>query len=291
MLHIVECGVSVVFISQGLSGTSVQWMRNGSTLLYMVLDESLGLGFLEVFMKKNRALLIISLLLNLALLGCTIYIGGVKTNFFQRIGTRLGICKTIPKERGDYWCIQGWNNSFLKLGVDFDVVFLGNSITRGSDFREYFPSTSICNLGYPGDNMDGMMLRIPSVQGVHPKKVFVMAGINGLHMQPKKVFIEKYENLATALCDSLPNTQIYFQSILPVNNNDFGKYVCDNEKIKWANTEIEHIAASHNCGYIDLFSVLAVNDELPKEISRDGVHLLPEAYDKWAKAIEPFVEP
>lgn len=266
-------------------------MRNGSTLLYLVLAEPLGLGFMKRLMKKNRALLIISLLLNIALLGSIIYIGGVKTNFFQRVGTRLGICEPIPKTRGDYWCIQGWNNSFIKLGVDFDVVFFGNSITRGSDFREYFPSTSICNLGYPGDNMDGMMLRIPSIQGVHPKKVFVMAGINGLNMQPKEVFTEKYEKLATALCDSLPNTKIYFQSILPVNNKDFGKHVCDNDKIKWANTVIEQIAESHNCGYIDLFSVLAVNNELPKEISRDGVHLLQEAYDKWAKAIEPYIAP
>lgn len=253
------------------------------------LDESLGLGFLKWIMKKNQALLIISLLLNLALIGCVFYIGGVKTNFFRRVGTRLGICETVPIERGDYWCIQGWNNSFLKLGVDFDAVFFGDSITHGSDFREYFPSTTICNLGYPGDNMDGMMLRIPSIQGVHPKKVFVMAGINGLHMQPEKIFTRKYENLASALCDSLPNTQIYFQSILPVNNSDFGKYVCDNEKIKWANSVIEQIAESHNCGYIDLFSVLAVNDELPKDISRDGVHLLPEAYEKWAKAIESFM--
>ena len=74
-----------------------------------------------------------------------------------------------------------------------------------------------------------------------------------------------------------------------MNNKDFGKFVCDNEKIKWANTVIEKIAGSHNCGYIDLFSVLAVNDELPKEISKDGVHILPEAYDKWAKTIEPYM--
>ena len=242
-------------------------------------------------MKKNRALLIISLLLNFALLGSTIYLGVLKDKPVRKAETKTETTKPAPESRADYWCIKGWNNAFLKLGVDFDVVFFGNSITYGSDFRKYFPSTSICNQGYPGDNMDGMMIRIPAIQAVHPKKVFVMAGINGLNRQQEEVFTEKYETFASALCDSLPNAQIYFQSILPVNNKDFGKFVCDNEKIKWANTEIERIAGSHGCVYIDLFSVLAVNDELPKEISKDGVHILPEAYDKWAKTIEPYMLP
>jgi len=241
-------------------------------------------------MKKKSTFLILSLLLNILLLGAVFYIGAIKTNFFSRMGNRLGLWEMNPKHRVDYWCIQGWNNSFQKLGVDFDVVFYGNSITRGSDFREYFPSVSICNLGYPGDNMDGMMLRIPSIQGVHPKKVFVMAGINGLHLQPKDVFTEKYDKLVSALCDSLPGTQIFLQSILPVNNTDFGKYVGDNDKIKWANTVIEQIAENHNCTYVDLFNEYAVNDEMPKELSRDGVHLLPHAYEKWARVIEPYFQ-
>ena len=255
----------------------------------MAFAESKGPGFLYENMKKKSTFLIVSVLLNVLLLGAIFYIGAIKTTFFNRVGTRLGLWESVPKQRGDYWCIQGWNNSFQKLGVDFDVVFYGNSITRGSDFREYFPSVSICNLGYPGDNMDGMMLRIPSIQGVHPKKVFVMAGINGLNLQPKDVFTEKYDKLVSALCDSLPNTRIYLQSILPVNNTDFGKHVCDNDKIKWANTVIEHIAEIHSCTYVDLFNEYAVNDEMPKELSRDGVHLLPQAYEKWADVIEQFI--
>ncbi len=239
-------------------------------------------------MKKNHGLLIVSLILNLLLIGSTIFIG-VKTGFFRSPGDEEDIKEPDPKPRADFWCIKGWNNSFLKLGVDFDVVFFGNSITYGSDFRKYFPSVTICNQGYPGDNMDGMLLRLPAVQSVHPKKVFVMAGINGLSSQTEEVFTEKYEAFAATLCDSLPNTKIFFQSILPVNNNDFGKYICDNQKIKWANTVIKQIAESHNCEYIDLFSVLAVNDELPKEISRDGVHILPEAYDRWAEEIRKFM--
>lgn len=137
--------------------------------------------------SKNRRGLIVTLVLslvaNVVLLAGIYFIGGVKTSFFRRIGTRMGICEMNPKDRGDYYCISGWTNTLNKLNYDADVVFFGNSITRGGDFQDYFTDVKTCNLGYPGDNMDGMMLRMGQIKAVNPEKVFVMAGINGLQSQ------------------------------------------------------------------------------------------------------------
>ena len=86
--------------------------------------------------------LVLSLVANVMLLVGVYYIGGVKTNFFKRLGNRMGWVQvnsdaveisSNPEDRGDYWCIQGWTNTLNKLGYDADVVFFGNSITRGGN--------------------------------------------------------------------------------------------------------------------------------------------------------------
>lgn len=160
--------------------------------------------------------LVLSLVANVLLLGSIYFIGGVKTNFFRRIGTRMGVCETKPQDRGDYWCIQGWTNTLRKLGYDADVVFFGNSITRGGNFQDYFPNVKTCNLGYSGDNMDGMMLRMEQIKAVSPEKVFVMAGINGLQMQTDDVFEKKYQQMVDSIKKTVPEAEVYLQSILPV---------------------------------------------------------------------------
>ena len=86
----------------------------------------------------KKLLLWISLIGNVLLLVAIIFIGCVKTNYINSKLERLGIMKIDPVKRGDYWSIQGWTNTLEKLHLDMDVVFFGNSITRGSCFEEYF---------------------------------------------------------------------------------------------------------------------------------------------------------
>ena len=110
----------------------------------------------------------VSLIGNVLLLTVIIFIGCVKTNYINSKLERLGIMKLDPVKRGDYWSIRGWTNTLEKLHLDMDVVFFGNSITCGSSFEKYFPNVKICNLGYPGDNTDGMLLRTKQIKAVNP---------------------------------------------------------------------------------------------------------------------------
>ena len=227
------------------------------------------------------------------LFGTNILLGGViffKTNLVQRIGVRIGLFETTPMDNPNYWCIQGWTNTLEKMNVDFDVVFFGNSITRGSSFHEYFTNTSICNLGFPGDNLDGMMLRVNQIKAVNPQKIFIMAGINGLNLQTIKVFEEKYERLVKAIKEANPYSTLYLQSILPVNNSIAPKYVCSNEKIVNANETIKNIANRNGCTYIHVYQLYVKNGEMNASLSRDGVHLFPESYDAWANLLKPYIE-
>ena len=142
---------------------------------------------------KRVSIVIISILIGIILfLSSLIYF---KTSLVQRIGATIGLIERKPQDRPDYWCIIGWTNTLEKINIDFDIVFFGNSITRGSSFHEYFSNKKICNLGYPGDNLDGMLLRVNQIKAVNPTKVFIMAGINGLQYQSLSIFDEKYERL------------------------------------------------------------------------------------------------
>ena len=240
-------------------------------------------------MKKNIFIVIISILIGIILLlSSLIYF---KTNLIQRIGTTIGLIESKPQDRSDYWCIQGWTNTLKKMNIDFDIVFFGNSITRGSSFHEYFSDKKICNLGYPGDNLDGMLLRVDQIKAVNPSKVFIMAGINGLQYQTLSIFDDKYEKLVKSVKEKNPQAEIYLQSILPVNKTILGnKKYANNEKIIAANDILKKIAVSNDCTYIDVHSLYYKNGELDPSLTKDGVHLLPQCYEKWAELLKEYIE-
>lgn len=235
-------------------------------------------------MKKNYLILLLSIVVNLSLLSLIF----LKTDLFQRIGCRMGIVERKASDRPDYWCIKGWTNTLEKLNLTCDVCFFGNSITAGSSFQEYFPNTKICNLGYPGDGLDGMLFRVKQIKAVNPKKVFLMAGINGLYSQPIQVFEEKYKALVKGIKKECPTATIYLQSILPVNNN-VSKNHCSNDKIVKANEIIKKIAKENSLTYLDIHKLYLKNGEMDKNVTKDGIHLKKEYYNKWAIYLEPYI--
>lgn len=238
---------------------------------------------------KNKILYFVITILfvgNIMLLGLIYY----KTNLFQRVGVRLGITEIKPTDRPDYWCIRSWTNTLKKMNVDIDVVFFGNSITSGSSFHEYFPNTSICNLGYSGDHLDGMMLRVNQIKAVNAEKVFIMAGINGLKWQTLDVFEYKYKCLIEAIKKDNPEIKIYLQSILPVNNDISDNKYASNDKINEANNIIKNIAANNECTYIDVHRLYLKDGKLDPSLTEDGIHLKKEAYKRWGNLLKPYIE-
>ena len=195
------------------------------------------------------------------------------------------------RKRDDYWCIQGWNNTLEKLHFTADVVFFGNSITYGGQFDREFPNIKIINLGYPGDTTDGMLLRVTQIKAVHPKKVFIMAGLNGLHFQSVEVFSEKYSTLIDSIKMAVPSAEIYLQSILPVNpNKNLGKCLKNKtNKIIDCNAVIQRLSKEKNCKYIDLYSIYENNGIMPENFTIDGFHLYPSAYRLWYKELKKYI--
>lgn len=241
--------------------------------------------------------LVLSLVANVVLLAGVYFIGGVKTDFFKRVKIRLGMVevgeteKSIGlKDRCDYRCIEGWTNMLEKMDYDADVVFFGNSIARDGDFQRYFSKKRICNLGRGSDDLDGLIFRISQIRAVKPEKVFVMAGIVGLYLQTEDEFESKYQRMVDSIRSSVPEAEIYLQSILPVNHKMKKRGIASSEKIIKSNKTIAEIAARSNCVYVDLWALYEQDGEMPKELTRDGVHLFPEAYERWMEEIREYIE-
>lgn len=198
-----------------------------------------------------------------------------------------------PKSNNTQWkaeeCLKGWTNSLYSLRDTVEIVFFGNSITYGGAFEKQFPEKQICNLGYPSDDLNGMSTRINQIMTLHPTKVFLMGGINGLASQDIIEFKNQYEYLVKSLKDSLPTATIYIQSILPVNKSIQNANVPNNEKIIEANNIIETITKKYGCRFIDLYSIYAKEDMLPPKYTDDGIHLLPKAYNLWFQAIKDYI--
>lgn len=195
------------------------------------------------------------------------------------------------KDLPDYYACIGWANTIAKLHRDFDVAFLGNSITFQSDFQSVFPQISIINLGYPGDNLKGMKRRITMLENPSFKKIFIMAGTNDLIVNDVETYRADYIQLIETIKARLPQTKIYLQSVLPSNHGFNTKFdYAPNEKVRQANKMVEVIADSLDCDYINLFDLYVGNDgELPAEFTTDGVHLTQNAYKIWIEAVTPIL--
>ncbi len=238
--------------------------------------------------RRWKYLLLTSLLINLMLIGI-IYIAESSGHVFGMALERRNLITLDDKSHPDYWARTSWANTIAKLHSEFDIAFFGNSITRGSDFQSAFPDKRIINLGYSGDNIIGMRHRVSMLKKANPKKIFLMAGTNDIfHINPDEL-IERYTQLLTVIQDSLPQSRIYIQSILPMNPS-MKRGAPDDTKIRLANKNLKELADSKSIPFINLYDKYATTDGiLPSKFTKDGIHLYPQYYDKWAEAIRQYV--
>lgn len=238
-------------------------------------------------LRRGGVILLLSLLLNIALL-VAVVIGEHYGHAYHAALVRRGIVAYEDKKTGGYWDRVGWTNTLEKMNIECDAAFFGNSITRGSDFQQFFPDLSIVNLGLPGDNLLGMYYRINMVKAVNPKKVFIMAGTNDLFHCSVEQYSSRYEALLVTLRDSIPNAKVYIESVLPMNHK-LSPNAPSHDKITSANSTIKQLAGKYGCTFIDLYSLYVQDGDLPKDLTREGIHLKPEAYRIWADAIKDYI--
>lgn len=166
-----------------------------------------------------------------------------------------------------------------------DIVFLGNSITAGTDWAKLLFLPQAKNRGISGDITYGVLERLQDVIDGKPAKIFILIGINDVSRNiPDSLILRNYKTIIERIRNGSKKTKIYFNTLLPVNSS-FGKFknhYGKDEHILYLNTEIKKLAAK-NVTIIDLYPVfLDSENHLRAELTKDGLHLIPEGYKVWA---------
>ena len=234
-------------------------------------------------MKKT--VLIVSVLLNVALVAALIYIGAYRTDYFKRLYAHIYHTPYVPTRR-DHDCVTSWNNCIEKLDMQVDVVFFGDSHIAGGCFQSAFPQVRSINMGYIGEDTKGMLRRVEAIAAVCPKKIVFMGGINGLKSQSLDDFEYWYTVLVDSICSSVPDAKLYLNTLLPVTSHS---NYCDNAKIVEANRIINRIASYKGLSMIDIHGAYAIDCAMPDNMSYDGLHLTLEAYEIWYKKIKSYI--
>jgi lysophospholipase L1-like esterase len=169
-----------------------------------------------------------------------------------------------------------------------DYIFLGNSITAGTDWAKLLDLPQAKNRGISGDITFGVLERLQEVIDRKPAKVFVLIGINDVSRNiPDSLILRNYKTIIKRIREGSKKTQIYFYTLLPVNasfekfKNHYGK----DEHILYLNDEIRKFTAK-NVTVIDLYPhFLDADKKLRAELTKDGLHLIPAGYEVWKNVL------
>jgi lysophospholipase L1-like esterase len=171
-----------------------------------------------------------------------------------------------------------------------DYVFLGNSITAGTDWNELLGATNCRNRGISGDISFGILERLDEVTAGKPAKVFILIGINDIqHNIPDSVIANNHRRIVQRIKANSPATKIYMQTLLPVNNEftQFKNHYNKDEHIHAVNEAMKKMAAAEKITLIDLHPhFLDAAKKLDKRYTIDGLHLNAAGYKVWAGILQ-----
>ena len=172
-----------------------------------------------------------------------------------------------------------------------DIVFLGDSLTEGFDLYHYFKFPNIKNRGLSGDTTYQVRYRMEEIVKASPAKLFLMIGINDLFQgEDENIVLQNINSIIREFQELSPRTEIFVQSILPVNESIMFADEFLDLSIFSFNDDIRHACKAMNVRFIDLYSdFLDERGELDRKFTYDGVHLSREGYDLWAKMIDPYL--
>jgi lysophospholipase L1-like esterase len=173
------------------------------------------------------------------------------------------------------------------------ILFVGSSSFRmWSDVQNYFPGYTIVNRGFGGSTLPDVIHFAPDIIfPYYPKQVVVYCGDNDLAADTSisgKTVFERFETLYKMIREHLgKEVNVVFVSIKPSPSRENLL-----PKIIVANTWIEqYLSKEKNTAFVDVFHpMLDANGKMRPELYReDMLHMKPEGYAIWQKAIQPYL--
>lgn len=174
--------------------------------------------------------------------------------------------------------------------VEGKIIFLGNSITQGGNWKKLLGDSTVINRGIGGDITFGVLDRLEDVIKRKPSKVFLLIGINDISKNiPDEVIMENILSMASRIKRRSPNTELYVQSILPVNSSfeKFPKGYDKQDHVTTVNKELAKYAGKLKFTFVDIYSAFLDKDNrMDKKYSTDGLHLNAAGYAHWISILK-----
>ncbi|MBL7873871.1 MAG: sialate O-acetylesterase [Cyclobacteriaceae bacterium] len=195
---------------------------------------------------------------------------------------------TIPNMPEHYWVrMENFKRESLLPGK---IVFVGNSITEGGNWKKLLKDSTIINRGISGDNTFGLLARANEIIKLKPSKLFVLIGTNDLSKNiPDEAIIENIFNFISKVKSASPGTKIFVHSILPVNETveKFPRQFNNGSHILIINDQLSRYAERMRYTYVDLYGkFLDKQGRLDPVLTFDGLHLNGAGYQRWVEVLK-----
>ncbi len=204
---------------------------------------------------------------------------------------------TIPVPREELWLRRHDNLNELAEAGDFELMFLGDSITHEWNFRdrgrevwdEYYGDRQAVNFGSGADRTEHILWRVENskFENHRPRLVILMAGTNNTSLNTVEEIADGVFAIVQRLRKKLPETRILVLGIFPRGRTPRNKW---RQKAAAANEIIRRIADDEEIFYLDIGSrFIDQEGMISDQVMRDYLHLTPRGYRIWAAAMEPTV--
>lgn len=204
----------------------------------------------------------------------------------QKILSKLGIMKlSSPTD----WSKISWNSCMEQLNYDADIVFIGDSLTRGQNFQSYFKNFKILNLGLSGDTINGVAERSYLIKNFNPEYIFIECGVNSFTSVSIEDMKTQYKNLCLSLKSENSNSKIFIQSILPISPYKEQGNLTNKNIIKF-NSFLKELSKTYGFTYVNLYSVYEKNNEMNEAYTKDGIHLDDNSKKLWLDYISSYIK-
>jgi N-acetylglucosamine-6-sulfatase len=162
------------------------------------------------------------------------------------------------------------------------MVFVGDSITVGGRWQEWFPDADVRVEAAPGDTTDRLLERLPAIVEFQPEVIVLLIGSNDFGANRSVEYVVRsIEYFLAMLRRDVPGARTLVQSIMPRGR----EYESD---IKDANRHLRQFATTLHAQYLDLWPALAMDDgELSPEFTNDRLHLSEAGYEAWLNELRP----
>lgn len=180
----------------------------------------------------------------------------------------------------------------LSTPPEKSILLLGSSSLRlWKDIALYFPGKTFVNRAFGGARLADMNIYAKDILDPYqPGKILIYGGENDVvysDFPSATMIFNRYKVFYKEIRKRFPDTEVVYISM---------KYSPSRKEfwpvMKKANNKIEHFMRQEkNAEYIDITQAMNLNGETRTDLFlEDMLHMKPEGYEIWAKAIAPFLD-